>query len=82
MKLTRASGNHQRKNRLMAGNIKRMIDRIVEQRAKGNLVIVDTTKAKLIFKGVNPEKFTSTSVDDPRIEAKLRDIAADMGVSI
>lgn len=66
----------------MAGRIKRMIDQIVEQRAKGNLIVADTTKAKLIFKGVNPDKFTYTSFDDPAIEAKLRDIAAAMGVSL
>ena len=62
--------------------IKRMIDRIVEQRAKGNLLVVETTIAKLIFKGVNPKKFTSASADDPDVEAKLREIAADMGVSL
>jgi hypothetical protein len=66
----------------MAGNIKRMIDRIVEQRAKGNPIVIDTTKAKLSFKGVNPDRFTSASLDDPAIEAKLKDIAADMGVTL
>jgi hypothetical protein len=66
----------------MSGKIKRMIDQIVELRAQGNLLVADTTRAKLIFKGVNPEKFTYMSLDDPRIEEKLRNIAAELGVSL
>lgn len=66
----------------MAGRIKRMIDRIIEQRAKGNLILVDTTKAKLIFKGINPEAFTASSPDDPLVEGRIRMIAAELGVSL
>ncbi len=66
----------------MAGRIKRMIDVIIEQRAKGNPLLMDTTKAKLIFKGVNPDGFTPTSPDDPALEARLRCIATEMGVSL
>ena len=64
----------------MAGNIKHIIDRIIEQRAKGNPLLVETTKAKLIFKGINPDTYSDLSFDDPRIEARLREIAADWGV--
>ena len=64
----------------MAGLIKRLIDSIIEQRAKGNPVIVETTKAKLILKGVNPEKFNCASTDDPGVEARVRAIAAQLGV--
>ncbi|HUJ95253.1 MAG TPA: hypothetical protein VLW84_08325 [Terriglobales bacterium] len=66
----------------MAGRIKGLIDLILEQRAKGDPFLIDTTTAKLIFKGVNPERFTSTSPDDPSVEARIKAIAAELGVSL
>jgi len=64
----------------MAGNIKRMIDRIIEQRAKGNPLLIETTKAKLIFKGINPEAYSSLSPDNSSTESRIREIASDWGV--
>ena len=66
----------------MAGQIKQMVDSIVEQRANGNPTIALTTKAKLVLKGVNPGSFCETSPDDPVIIAKIRKIAADFGVQL
>jgi hypothetical protein len=58
-----------------------MLDNIIQQRAKGNTAIALTTKTKLILKGVNPDRFSSTSEDDPQILAKVRVIAAELGAS-
>jgi hypothetical protein len=66
----------------MAGQIKQMIDSIVDQRAKGNLTIALTTKAKLVLKGVNPSAFDETSPDDPEVVARIRTIAADFGLCL
>ena len=66
----------------MAGQIKRMIDSIVDQRAKGNPTIALTTKAKLVLKGVNPGSFNDASPDDPMLVARLKAIAADFGVQL
>jgi hypothetical protein len=66
----------------MAGTIKRMIDAITEKRSKGNPTIVFSTKAKFIFKGVNPDRFNATSPDDPVLIAKVRAIGAEMGIQI
>jgi len=66
----------------MAGRIRRMIDMIIEQRAKGNALLIDTTKAKLIFKGLNPDGFTPTSPDDPILEARVRAVATELGVPL
>ena len=66
----------------MAGKIKNMIDRIIEERSKGSVTIRNTTEAKLTLKGINPKKYTSTDPDDPEVIAKLHQIAADMGVKI
>jgi hypothetical protein len=66
----------------LAGQIKNVIDRIIEQRARGNPTIATITKTKFILKGVNPDRFDDRSPDDPALLAKIRTIAAEMGVSI
>lgn len=66
----------------MAGQIKALIDRIVNQRAKGNPLVVQTTLAKLALKGVNPDRFTSASPDDAAVIARVKLIAADLGVTL
>jgi hypothetical protein len=71
-----------RSNRQMAGQIKLLIDSIVEQRAKGNPTIALTTKAKLVLKGVTPDSFNENSQDDPAVLARLKIIAAELGVRL
>jgi hypothetical protein len=66
----------------MAGNIKFMIDTIIEKRSKGNSAIAMTTKTKFILKGLNPDRFNAASPDDPAVVAKVRAIGAEMGVSV
>ena len=62
----------------MAGKIKEMIDTIIQERSKGNPAIAEMTKAKFILKGVNPNKFDSSSADDPVIIEKLLTIAKQL----
>ena len=38
----------------MAGKIKHLLDKIIEARSKGNPTTTQTTKIKLILKGVDP----------------------------
>lgn len=59
-----------------------MIDAILEKRSKGNATIALTTKTKFVLKGINPDRFDSNSPDDPAVVAKIKTIAAEMGVSI
>ncbi len=59
-----------------------MIDSILDQRAKGNPTLRTTTKTKLILKGVDPDRYTAASPDDDAVIAKLRSIAADLGVRL
>lgn len=66
----------------MAGQIKNMIDSILQQRTKGNATLLITTRTKLILKGVNPDNFTSASTDDPALIAKVRAIASEWGIKI
>lgn len=66
----------------MAGKIKQVIDRIIEARSQGNETIATTTRTKLILKGINPDKFSSGSEDDPLVLDKLKQIAEEMGLTI
>jgi hypothetical protein len=64
----------------MAGQIRNIIDTIIERRSRGNPTIALTTKTKFILKGVNPDRYDRASADDPAIIAKVKAIAAEMGV--
>lgn len=59
-----------------------MIDSIIEQRAQGVPALVSTTRTKLILKGINPDKFTASSDDDPVVMEKLRALAQELGLSL
>jgi hypothetical protein len=64
----------------MTGKIKLMIDEIVQKRSKGNATIAASTRTKLILKGIDIQKYSSFSEDDPRVIAQLQAIAAEMGL--
>jgi hypothetical protein len=66
----------------MPGQIKQMVDSILEQRARGNATLLLTTKSKLILKGINPDKFTASSPDDEAILAKVRAVANEWGAHV
>lgn len=66
----------------MAGQIKKMLDQIIESRSQGDSFLALTTKTKLIFKGVNPEKYDCNSEDDPLVMNKVRQIANELGVTL
>ncbi len=62
----------------MAGQIKKMIDRIVEQRSEGNKVLQGVVKMKLILKGIDPKNYTETSPDDQAVLGKLLDLMQEL----
>ncbi len=62
----------------MAGKIKKMIDIIIQERSHGNPAIAEMTKAKLLLKGINPNKFSSSAEDDPAIMEKLMTISKQL----
>jgi hypothetical protein len=66
----------------MAGQVKRMIDSIIQQRAKGDPMLIVTTGTKLILKGLNPARFNSASPDDLAVIARVRVVAAELGINI
>lgn len=65
---------------ILAGKIKEMVDEIIRQRSKGNTAIKEMTIAKLILKGINPNKFHEDSPDDVIIIKKLASIAKELKI--
>lgn len=66
----------------MAGQIYNMIQSIMTQKAKGNMVIANSIKTKMYLKGIAVDKYTATSPDDPAVAQKLREVAKEFGVAI
>lgn len=64
----------------MKGEAKKLIELIVEKRAKGDPVLSSMTRTKLILKGVNPKRYTEDTEDDWAIISKLKDIAREFQV--
>lgn len=57
-----------------------MIDEIIRQRSRGNPAIKEMTIAKLILKGINPNKFHESSPDDAIIIKRLTNIAKELNI--
>ena len=66
----------------MAGQIQRMIETVIAQKAKGNAVFAISIRTKLYLKGVAVDKFTAASPDDPAVMQKVREIAKEFGVIV
>ncbi len=62
----------------MAGKIRRMIDSVIQQRAMGNPMLEKIIKTKMILKGVNPNKYTLESEDDPAVLDKLERMVSEL----
>lgn len=66
----------------MAGQIHNMIQKIVTEKSKGNPVIANSVKTKIILKGIAIDKYTPTSPDDFAVMTKLREIGKEFGVFV
>ena len=62
----------------MAGKIKRMIERIISERSKGNEMLARVIRTKLMLKGINPANYSGHSDDDPTIIRKLENMMRDL----
>jgi len=64
----------------MAGQIKKMLDQIIETRSRGDSFLALTTKTKLVMKGINPDKYDCNSADNPWVIRDIRRIAKELNV--
>jgi len=63
------------------GSAKKMVDWIIKQRSRGNVMLEGVTRTKLMLKGINPANFTESTPDDSIAIVKLTGIAKELGVS-
>lgn len=66
----------------MKGEAKKLIELIVEKRAKGDPFLISITRTKLILKGVNPKRYTEDTDDDLTVISKLKDIAREFQLTL
>lgn len=66
----------------MAGQAKKLIDKLVALRSKGDDTLIQTTVTKLILKGIDPNRFTAVMEDDPVVLAKIAAAAKDFGIAL
>lgn len=59
-----------------------MIQKIVTEKSKGNQVIANSVKTKIILKGIAINKYTPTSPDDLAVMQKLREIGLEFGLYV
>jgi len=64
------------------GNIKKVIEAIIVRKGKGDPLIIINIRKKLVFKGINPAKYTYETIDDPVVLRKLMELARDLGFKI
>ncbi len=66
----------------MPGKIIELIDKLIEVRSNGNPSLESTTRTKLLLKGIDARKYTSSSEDDPVIIEKIYQISEEMCVKL
>ncbi len=66
----------------MAGEVKRILDQIIQIRGAGNTIREGSTRTKLILKGLDPIKFTASSNDPPELIVKAKQVATELGVTV
>jgi hypothetical protein len=63
----------------MAGKVLQMIEFVLKQRAAGNPMLEKIIKTKMILKGINPNKYTAESDDDPEVLEQLEGMSMELG---
>lgn len=66
----------------MAGQIHNMIQKIITQRSKGNVVIANSVRTKMYLKGIAVDKYSASSPDDPAVMQKVKDVAKEFGIVV
>jgi len=66
----------------LAGQIKSLLDQIIQHKSQGDPIMEKLMKTKLLVKGIRCDQFTLTSDDDPTILHKVQQAAVDFGVPL
>ena len=66
----------------MPGTVRKIIERIKEQRSAGNSVVALTVETRLVLQGFDPQRFDYDTPDDAGRLARIREIAQEMDVAV
>lgn len=66
----------------MAGRIYNMIQQVISQKSKGNVIIANSVRTKMYLKGIAVDKYTAGSPDDAAVMQKVREVAKEFGVIV
>lgn len=64
------------------GRTKQLIDTLIEKRAKGDNFLILDVQMKLLLKGINVEKITDQTPDDPEIIEKIKQMAKKFDIEL
>lgn len=64
------------------GQAKKLLDAIILKRSRGVGAIAKAIKIKIALKGINPDKLTPNTPDDPVLLRKLLDLAQSYGLKV
>ncbi len=66
----------------MPGTVRKIIERIKEQRSGGNSVVAMTVETRLVLQGFDPERFGHDTPDDAARLSRISEIAQEMGANV
>ncbi len=58
-----------------------LIDLIIRERGRGEPALINATKAKLIMKGINPDRITMDTADNADVVKKLEDLVRELNIT-
>ena len=64
------------------GQAKKILDAIIQKRSRGVGAIAKTIKIKMALKGINPDRLTPDTLDDPVLLEKLIKLALTYGMQV
>jgi hypothetical protein len=59
-----------------------MLDTIIAKRSKGNKIMLDIIHTRLVLRGLDPDKFSSTTPDDAELIDRVRNLAAELNITL
>ena len=62
------------------GQIRHLLDAIIQTRSKGNSSLIKATKTKFMLKGIDINVYSAHTPDDPAVLMRIKKIASSIGV--
>ncbi|NMC75026.1 MAG: hypothetical protein GYA56_11835 [Geobacteraceae bacterium] len=62
----------------MAGKLREMLDRVISKKVRDNPLIGNVIKAKLVLKGIDPNRLTPQADNDPVLIAKFQEVMKEL----